>query len=446
MNDAQPASPVTSPGTSTTAGVFSQVRTATDDRLNRTVSGFNRLPNVIASGRAAVPQAVISNDMVAAIEAYSPKPGRQMARSMNLDVQNTPPPQVDSVIDAIQRYLDIKPRREPTADPKAEASVARHPQQIIESGQRWDDASRYQFASNGVEMHQFRPEYHAWAGSLDLTVENEGSADIYAPPTRSPMSGASGTTSTLGENVVYDPVNAAQATMGQMLEVRAPSREYLTSGAPMLSEDPYFDPTCAAQNAAARLRAAIDVPAEEPLTVGPSFGIQDPVDAARSAMSRMAEVEAPTPRFFTFGAPAQSENPYFNPAEAARNAAVKLSTLLNSPEEELLTVGPSNVTDDPEKDPVHIAENIVAENTEKLEQASLPRYTVGAPNMVDNVQDQPQQAWYASTQVAYGLGRQSGINLAPAASFRPMAENQAYIRSMHILDGMSRAFVIAGKA
>lgn len=407
MIDSQPAGPVSSPRTSTTSGVFSQVRTAVGDRLNHTVTGYNRIPNLIASSNAARPRADINNDMVAAIAAYTPQPGRQAARHMSLEVLNTPPPRVDNVIDAIQRYLDIRPRREPTADPKDEASVARHPQQIIESAGRWDDAMRYRFADNGASNRQFNPEYNAWAGGLDLTLKNEGSAEVSAPPTRSPLPGASGPDlSTLGDNAVHDPVDAAQAAMAEMIESQAPAPEPITSGAPLITDDPYFDPAYAAQNAAAKIREDLRGSEQERLTVGRSNIIDDP--------SR-------------------------DPARNYQDTAAEIRRRLERPERDFVTVGQPNRADDPEKDPVHIAENIAAENLERLNRERRDGLKVGAANMADNVLDQPRRAWCASAQVAVGVSGQSGLNMVPASSFRPLAESDAYIRAIRVIDSLNRA-------
>lgn len=127
VKDPQSVSPVISPRISTTSGVFSQVRSIVDDRLGHTVNGANRVPHLIAASRASRPEAGISNELVADVSDYSPLPGHQMGRHMRLDLQNNPGRQVDQVVDAIQRYLNIEPSREPTADPKAEAPLSAIP-------------------------------------------------------------------------------------------------------------------------------------------------------------------------------------------------------------------------------------------------------------------------------------------------------------------------------
>ncbi len=120
----QGASPVTSPRTSAPGNVFSGVKTAAIDRLQFTVQNHNGIPNSIAMGRAVKPRASVSNEMAAKALDFEPRPGRQPRQGMHLQVHNAPGPRerVDTVADAIQRYLNIKPRREATSDPKAEDS------------------------------------------------------------------------------------------------------------------------------------------------------------------------------------------------------------------------------------------------------------------------------------------------------------------------------------
>ncbi|MDR3037809.1 MAG: hypothetical protein LBV21_00715, partial [Candidatus Adiutrix sp.] len=60
----QAPSPVTAPGISTLAGVFSGVETAARNRLDHTIPNqayHSRLPNLIAHRRATQPRATVSN-------------------------------------------------------------------------------------------------------------------------------------------------------------------------------------------------------------------------------------------------------------------------------------------------------------------------------------------------------------------------------------------------
>ncbi|MDR2947029.1 MAG: hypothetical protein LBV79_09815 [Candidatus Adiutrix sp.] len=517
MTKSYPQSPVIAPKISSPASVFSQVRTEADNRLHHTVTGFNRLPHTIAQGRAPVPKVTISNDLAATIEAYQPKPGRQMAKTMNLDVQSTPPPRVDSVIDAIQRYLDIRPRREPTSDPKDEASIARHPQQIVESASRWA-ADRYQFANNGVALQQYRPENTAWGGSLNMTLRNEGSAGLAATPSRSPWVGPplTASASALGTNPVHDPVDAAQAAMGQMLEMQAPKPQYLTAGPGNMVDDPARNPAVIVQNAISEMGRDLAPSTMEFVNVGvpnqtanpdqaPAFmlhdamsemarnmapsglefsrvGVPNPVDNPALSPSYISETTVaktrqnlerePLPQY-NVGAPNQVNNPELSPSFMAETAVSQTrqnlekeplphykvgvpnpvdnpklappyiaETTMSGMQERLereplpqYKVGVPNPVDNPKLAPPYIAETTMSGMQERLEREPLPQYNAGAPNMVESVQGRPQEAWFASTQVAYGLGQQNGIRQNLAASFLPMAEKDAYQRAMHIMAG-----------
>ncbi|MDR1922300.1 MAG: hypothetical protein LBS31_11250 [Candidatus Adiutrix sp.] len=287
LKDPQHASPVISPRVSTVAGLFSQVREAVDDRLKHTVVNPNSLQNTIASGRASAPVATVANEPVAEVLDFTPLPGRQPGRRMRLDVFEAPASRVDTVIDAIQRYLNIEPRREPTADPKNEASIARHPQQIIQAAQYWDDALPYQYAQNGVRTQHLQPEFRAWGASLTAQAEEAGTTGISAPPTRSPLPGRL----PLGRYMPYDPARAAQEAMADLTGRLEPAEvDFVQAGPPLMTEDPYFDPAYAAQNAMGRLR------------------------------SFQATADAPRIRS---GAPGYIDDPYNDPAFAAANAVAR---------------------------------------------------------------------------------------------------------------------------
>lgn len=229
----QVPSPVISPRISTGNDLFSQARAQIGNRLEHAVSVPDRVPRLIAAGQAS-----ISNPLVASVSEYSPQPGNRLARQMHLDVQNTPGSKVDNVVDAIQRYLDIRPRREPTADPLDEASVARHPQQLNQPAARWAKARYYQFEANGLERYQFQPKFRAWGGRLELNIANQGQADISAPAHRSPLSGAGGLPSRAAEPEAFAPSEAFRTAVARAKEgfekiVSPPVKV----GAPNQSED-----------------------------------------------------------------------------------------------------------------------------------------------------------------------------------------------------------------
>ncbi len=395
----QAASPVTSPRSSTAAAVFSQVKSTTNDWLDHTLQSFNRTPNFIAASRATLPQAAISNDMVAAVNEYSPQPGLQPARHMRLDLQNNPGPQVDQIIDAIQRYLNIEPRREPTADPLAEASIARHPQQITSAAQRWAAERDYQFASNGAESYQFGPDYRAWGGRLDLTLQNPGTANIFAPATRSPQPARppqSAPGSTLGQYFTYDPAHAAQDTMANILAVAAPSESPASVGSPpstsTLGQDATYDPTHAAQDTMANILAAT-TPSAPPSTAGPpvpgstlgQYFTYDPAHAAQDTMANILAATTQSEPPATVGPPLISDDPYFNPVMAAQNAVRYLRQIFVPNDGGATTVGPLNRADNPAYAPSSAWRSAMEQTMEKTMLALNPPALLQAgPTMAVN--------------------------------------------------------------
>jgi hypothetical protein len=193
---------------------------------------------------------------------------------------------VDQVADALQRYLGVRPRYEPTADPRDEASVARHPQGLLQAGRRWADDASYQFTANGVANYRISPDYRAWGGALDLELTNQGLTTVSAPPTISPRPGAR-----VGAAFsYYDPAYAVQEAMARMEEVLAqsgPAGPRVTIGPPNMVDNPYFDPPFTAQNALDRQRADLAAvqPAGPLVAVGPPNMARNPAYAPDQAWS-----------------------------------------------------------------------------------------------------------------------------------------------------------------
>jgi hypothetical protein len=249
------ASPVTAPRTLTPTGVFGGVQSAARNRLDHTIPGLadhSRLPNTIAQGPATLPRALASNPLVAEVRSFRPGPGAQAARQNVLNVRNDPGPQDDGVIKALQRYFNVQPRRGPSADPRDEASVVRHPQGLVQSSARWDQDMFYQFTDNGAANYQIRPDYRAWGGRLDLELTGAGQATVSSPSTRAPQPGATA----VDKFGYYDPANAAQEALRRMQADLAPGNFSPTLvGPPNMADNPRFDPSFAAQNAFRRMRA-----------------------------------------------------------------------------------------------------------------------------------------------------------------------------------------------
>jgi len=293
----QAASPVIARQTLTLSGVFSGVQVAARNLLNQTIPGLadhSCLPNTIAQGPATRPQAYVQNPLVAQILSFQPGPGARPARRKVLEVQNDPGPQDDRVINALQRYFHVQPRRQPSADPRDEASVVRHPQGLLSSGARWAQDMFYQFTDNGVAVYQMQPEYRVWGGRLDLEITGAGRTTVSAPATRSSQPGAPA----VPLYGYYDSANAAQAAQARLTELLSPSSPgFSTSwvGPPNMVDNPYFDPSFAARNAIRQMQAD--------LALGPDTGIR-------------------------LGPSNLTDNPYFDPAFTARNTVQFLESAL----------------------------------------------------------------------------------------------------------------------
>ena len=209
------ASPVTSPRTMTLSQVFSGVYTAARNRLDHTIPSsahHNRLPNTIVQGLATAPRAQTSNHLVAEVRSFEPGPRVQLARRNLLGVQSEPGSKYDEVTDALQRYFDVHPRREPSADPRDEDSVVRHPQGIIQSSARWTQDIFYQFHDNGAARYQIRPDYRAWEGRLEMKLTDVGQTTVFAPKTRAPRPKAR----PLYSLAYFDPASAARESFRQL--------------------------------------------------------------------------------------------------------------------------------------------------------------------------------------------------------------------------------------
>ena len=399
VKNSQAASQVISPQISTTQTVFSRVKSNVSQRLNKSVSAPNSIPHIIAAGRASVPRAGISNPLVASVSGYSPLPGSRPANHMRLDVQNIPAPKVDSVADAIQRYLGISPRNEPTADPLDEATVARHPQQLLQAADRWADARYYQFSANGLERYQFQSDFRAWGGGLELNIENRGQADISAPAHRSPLA----VRGPASEGADPDLVFAAQRTMADLAERRSEPVEWLKAGAPINQDDPYFDPAYAAQNAMADILARQGEPIE----------------------------------WTSVGAPIFQQSAYFDPAYAAQNAMGRIRDLMADIGE--VVVGSGDRAGNPAYAPGEAFKTAMARTRQSLEDIGPPPVKVGAPLSTEDVLASPNKAWATTTNVNKGLEAEhlreedkSGL----ARYYRPRGLDQAYLRAIRIMEEM----------
>jgi hypothetical protein len=204
-------------------------------------------------------RAHVQNPLVAEVRAFQPGPAARPLRQNHLNVQNVPGSRHDAVVRALQRYLDVKPRRQPSADPRDEASVARHPQGLLEAGFRWAQDVFYQFTDNDAAHYQLQPDYRLWGGTLEMELKSAGRTAVSAPATGAGAGASEAEAPTSVGKFGYDPANAAQETQAKMNEILAARqgspREAVLTGPPGMNDNPYFDPAFAAQNAIKKMRA-----------------------------------------------------------------------------------------------------------------------------------------------------------------------------------------------
>ncbi|MDL2226828.1 hypothetical protein LJB86_04155 [Deltaproteobacteria bacterium OttesenSCG-928-M10] len=438
-----PVSPALSVSTSTTSMFFGQVKNAVNNRLNNTVSRPNSAANIIAAGRAAKPTATLSNELAASISSYSPPVGRTLARTMHLEVRNNPGSQIDSVADAIQRYLDIRPRNEPTADPLDEDSVARHPQQIIQSAGRWQNEMFYQFSANGLENLQNQAQFRTWSGNLDLKIENPGPAGVYAASSRSQMAGQS----VSGRNITYDPAFAAQEAMASIAKAAEPGRaNFQYAGPPMYPDDPYFDPNYVSANVMGSLRARLaESSILEGLDTGVDASLDSPVVAAGNAMNSMAStLVTPEMKWLDFGPPDMSEKAILDPVTSGREAVGKFQEAI-APAPELSKVGPANYNEDPYSDPEQAWGEATTATRERLEVAPTPKIKVGRPVYTEDMYTEPVRSGLTVTQVNVGLSTDQMPDRAD--SYKPRVLDEPFIRALRTiadLNGFTERMGIIG--
>ncbi|MDR2725134.1 MAG: hypothetical protein LBC90_03510 [Candidatus Adiutrix sp.] len=362
----QAASPVTNPRTLTLSGVFSGVQSAARNRLYHTIPGLadhSRLPNTMAQGPATLPRAYVQNPQVAEVRSFQPAPGAHHLRQNVLNVQNDPGPQNDAVTRALQRYFHVQPRRQPSADPRDEASVVRHPQGIIQSGARWDQDLYYQFTDNGAASYQVRPDYRAWGGRLDMELTGAGQTTVFSPATRAPQPGAT----PVDQFGYYDPANAAQQSMARMTETLS-RRPYVGPrvGPANMVDNPYFDSAFAGQNAVSQIRADLSRGRYSGPKAGPTNMVDDPyADSAFAGQNAVSQIRADlTPNHFPMtrvGPPNIVDNPYFDSAFAGENAVSQIRADLSRGRFSGPKVGPINMVDNPFFDSAFAGQNAVAQ-------------------------------------------------------------------------------------
>ncbi|MDR1083789.1 MAG: hypothetical protein LBP22_02775 [Deltaproteobacteria bacterium] len=180
-------------------------------------------PNVVAQilrSGAPKPHATVSNAMVAAVDQYTPPPGRNMAHYLAMDVDKAGNGST-SVADALQRYLDIQPRREAEADPRNTAANDAYPTLVMDEDTAWSEVLPYQFSVNGISQQQSQPVFFALGGSVRARVTGEGVSTITTPATEAEPAHLVGPVATKGS--YYPPEAAAQLAMDRIFDMYYPN-------------------------------------------------------------------------------------------------------------------------------------------------------------------------------------------------------------------------------
>jgi hypothetical protein len=228
-------------------------------------------PNVVAQiikAGAPKPHATVSNSMVAAVDEYTPPPGRNMRHYLALDVDKAGR-SVTTVVDALQRYFNVTPRREPIADPKDIASTDSFPTLVMDEAAAYADNFPYQFSVNGVPEQQHTPHFFARGGHLKIRILGPGTSTVHTPETAGEPGIKVGPFAESGN--YYPPAFAAQLTMDDIQERLDPANAMETFAVgPVNVEDPNSTLARVA-NSLQPLRAALFGPLEIGASTSPAY-------------------------------------------------------------------------------------------------------------------------------------------------------------------------------
>jgi hypothetical protein len=186
-----------------------------------TEGGPNTVAQIIKSG-APKPHATVSNTMVAAVDKFTPPPGRNMRHYLALDVDKAGQSST-TVVDAIQRYFNVRPRREPLADPKDIATTDAYPTLIMDQAKNLsNEAFPYKYSINGIVQNQNVPDFYANAGTLKVRIVGPGISSVQTPATVGEPSIKVGPLANKGE--YYPTAFAAQMAMDYINDMFDPSQ------------------------------------------------------------------------------------------------------------------------------------------------------------------------------------------------------------------------------
>ncbi|MDR1050611.1 MAG: hypothetical protein LBP95_05930 [Deltaproteobacteria bacterium] len=186
----------------------------------------NVVDQIIKSG-SPKPHATVSNPMVAAVDSYTPPPGRNLTHYLTMDVDKAGQENT-TVADALQRYLNVSPTRKPGGDPKDIASNDSFPTLILQEDSAWDEAMPYEFSVNGVQEHQSQPTFYVQGGHLRVRLIGRGVATVSTPATEPQPYLQAGPQAA---GAYYPSAVAAQMAMRRMTDMLDPAGEFQTQPA-----------------------------------------------------------------------------------------------------------------------------------------------------------------------------------------------------------------------
>ncbi|MDR2338953.1 MAG: hypothetical protein LBF40_02300 [Deltaproteobacteria bacterium] len=189
-----------------------------------TEPGPNVVAQIIKSG-APKPHATVSNNMVARVDSYSPPPGVNLAHYMALDVDKAHESPT-TVVDAIQRYFNVRPRREPLADPLDIASTDSYPSLIMEERSNYRNMKPYRYSINGTQRDTDISSFYADSGHMKVRIVGTGITTIKTPATQAEEPIKYGAVDL--DSFYYPPAYAAQMAMNKISYLMDPSRKMQT--------------------------------------------------------------------------------------------------------------------------------------------------------------------------------------------------------------------------
>jgi hypothetical protein len=181
----------------------------------------NIAASIISSG-SPKPHATVSNQMVARVDSYTPRPGRNLAHYLAIDVEKAGNDST-SVADALQRYLNVRPTRKPSGDIRDVASNDSYPTLIIDEAQAWKDPLPYKFSVNGVVQRQSQPSFFGLGGSIRVRISGSGVSTVSTPATQGATVFQAGP---IPPGAYYPPEVASQLAMRRMTDMFDGSDDY----------------------------------------------------------------------------------------------------------------------------------------------------------------------------------------------------------------------------